>query len=162
MNTDTVLNNAASFVSKLLGTSGTRQLVRYAFAGFCVTQFAAAVYSALVVIVAVNPLLANVLSTSCGLCAGYLVHSRWSFAGRKSNGWHVQVMRFLITTLFAFLINTAGVWLLVVRLHLSPLTPVPLMMFVTPWISFLLNRYWVFGAAVSIPARRTEVQSLEF
>ena len=32
-------------------------------------------------------------------------------------------------------------------LQLPPLTPVPLMMFVTPWISFLLNRHWVFRAA---------------
>jgi hypothetical protein len=30
---------------------------------------------------------------------------------------------------------------------LPPLAPVPLMMLATPWISFLLNRYWVFRAA---------------
>jgi hypothetical protein len=31
--------------------------------------------------------------------------------------------------------------------RLPPLAPVPLMILVTPWISFLLNRHWVFKAA---------------
>jgi putative flippase GtrA len=134
-------------LAKLAATPATRQLIRYAFAGLCVTQFAACVYSAAVLFLRIDPLTANVLSTGCGLGVGYLVHSRWSFAtGATSNeGW--QVGRFLLASLFAFLINSLWVWLLVNTLHLPPLTPVPLMMLATPWISFLLNRYWVFKAA---------------
>jgi putative flippase GtrA len=134
-------------VSALMAVPATRQLIRYAFAGFCVTQFAACVYSAFVYFLGTDPLIANVLSTSCGLCAGYLVHSRWSFAIQASGNEGWQVGRFLIASLFAFLINTTWVWLLVKSLHLPPLTPVPLMMLATPWISFLLNRHWVFRAA---------------
>jgi putative flippase GtrA len=125
----------------------TRQLIRYAFAGLCVTQFAAAVYSALVLFLNADPFIANTLSTGCGLCAGYLVHSRWSFAVGAATGEGWQVGRFLVASLFAFLINSTWVWLLTKALHLSPLAPVPLMMLATPWISFLLNRYWVFKTA---------------
>ncbi len=135
-----------ALVNGLLATPATRQLLRYAVAGFCVTQFAAGIYSALVFLLRVDPLNANAVSTLCGLCAGYLVHSRWSFAVGGSNAEHLQVGRFLLASLVAFVINTLWIWLLVRVLQLSPLAPVPLMMIATPCISFLLNRYWVFRA----------------
>ena len=133
-------------LAPLMAMPATRQLLRYAFAGFCVTQFAACIYSALVIFLHTEPLLANMLSTCGGLCAGYLVHSRWSFAtGAGANeGW--QVGRFLVASLIAFTINTMWVWLFVKKMHLPPLAPVPMMMLATPCISFLLNRYWVFKA----------------
>ena len=88
------------------------------------------------------------VSTAFGLCAGYLAHSRWSFAGAAgAAAEHAKVGRFLLSALLAFIVNSTWVWLLVSILRLPPLTPVPLMMFVTPWMSFLLNRYWVFRAA---------------
>lgn len=134
-------------LSNLLARPGAKQLARYAIAGVCVTQFAAAVYSALVLFWHLDALLANVVSTGCGLTAGYLAHSRWSFAGGSVASEHARVGRFLLSSLLAFLINSSWVWLLVKTLHQPPLTPVPLMMLVTPWISFLLNRHWVFKAA---------------
>jgi len=142
-----VLEQRLPKLATLLEMPATRQLLRYVFAGFCVTQFAAAVYSAFVLFLRVDALLANVLSTACGLCAGYLVHSRWSFATGAEGNEAWQVGRFLLASAFAFLVNTMWVWLLVKKFHLPALAPVPLMMFATPWISFLLNRYWVFKAA---------------
>jgi putative flippase GtrA len=140
-------SSAVDQLSRVLAKPGARQLVRYAIAGLCVTQFAAAIYSALVLFLHVNALQANVVSTAFGLCAGYLVHSRWSFADGAAAAEHTKVGRFLLSALVAFIINSTWVWLLVSTLQLPPLTPVPLMMFVTPWISFLLNRHWVFRAA---------------
>jgi putative flippase GtrA len=134
-------------LSALLERRAARQLIRYAIAGFCVTQLAAAVYSAVVLFAGVHPLFANAISTASGLCIGYLVHSRWSFSADVSGAEGLQVARFLTASLVAFLINSMWVWLLVVTLHLPPLAPVPLMMLATPWISFLLNRHWVFKAA---------------
>lgn len=130
----------------LFTMSATRQLVRYAIAGFCVTQFAAAVYSGIIYFGRIDPLLANSLSTICGLCAGYLAHSRWSFAVGGSESEGLQLGRFLLASLIAFLINSFWIWLLVQVLGMSPYAPVPLMMVATPCVSFLLNRYWVFRA----------------
>ncbi|MFL6766039.1 MAG: GtrA family protein [Sphingomicrobium sp.] len=130
-----------------LAKPAARQLIRYAIAGLCVTQFAACVYSALVLWLGVPAIEANVVSTACGLCVGYTVHSRWSFAGGASDQEHARIMRFLLTSFLAFLTNMAWVWMLVSNMHMSPLAPVPLMMFATPWISFLLNRHWVFRAS---------------
>src|SRR6476660_3622178 len=65
-------------LARVMAMPATRQLVRYVFAGFAVTQFAAMIYSGEVYFLHVDPLMANVFSTACGLCAGYFVHSRWS------------------------------------------------------------------------------------
>lgn len=134
-------------LSAVLSKPVSRQLVRYVVAGLAVTQFAALIYSLLVVRLELEPLLANVVSTVCGVCAGYVVHSRWSFASGAAGSEHGKMLRFAVSTLVAFLFNSLAVWLLASRLHLSPLLPVPVMMFVTPWISFLVNRHWVFKAA---------------
>jgi putative flippase GtrA len=133
-------------LAPVMATPAARQLIRYAFAGFCITQFAACIYSGFVFFLHIDPLFANVLSTGCGLCAGYVVHSRWSFATGATSNEAWQVGRFLLAAFIAFTVNTMWVWVLVKTLHLPPLAPVPLMMLATPWISFLLNRHWVFKA----------------
>jgi Predicted membrane protein len=131
----------------LIALPATRQLLRYAFAGLCVTQFAACIYSGAVLVLRTEPVVANMLSTALGLVVGYFVHSRWSFAtgSAERDGW--QIGRFLLASAIGFLINSMWVLLLTKTLHLSPLAPVPLMMVATPWISFLLNRRWVFKTA---------------
>lgn len=135
------------FLHEILMRPAARQLLRYAFAGFCVTQFAACIYAALVTFAHVPAFRANMMSASCGLLVGYIVHSRWSFAGGTAPTEHGKVGRFLLSSSLAFAINSLWVWLLVTNLHLPPLAPIPLMMGATPLMSFLLNRYWVFKAA---------------
>jgi putative flippase GtrA len=147
MNAIGFLEQRSPRLARVIATPAARQLIRYALAGFCVTQFATCVYSTAVLLARIEPLMANVLSTACGLCAGYLVHSRWSFAVGATGNEESQVGRFLLASFLAFLVNATWVWLLVKMLRLPPLAPVPLMMFATPWISFLLNRHWVFKAA---------------
>ncbi|MEO7277678.1 MAG: GtrA family protein [Sphingomicrobium sp.] len=134
-------------VHELLLRPAARQLIRYAIAGFCVTQFAAAIYATLAMTAHVAPLTANLMSTLCGLVMGYMVHSRWSFASGSATCEYGKIGRFLLSSLLAFLVNSLWVWLLVTRAQLSPLAPIPLMMVATPCASFLINRYWVFRAA---------------
>jgi putative flippase GtrA len=147
MNLVSLVEQRSPRLAAVIAMSSTRQLIRYIFAGFCVTQFAACVYSAAVLFLHMDALVANLFGTGCGLGAGYLTHSRWTFARGPSEGDSWQAGRFLVASLVAFVINTMWVWLLTKALRLPPLAPVPLMMLATPWISFLLNRYWVFKAA---------------
>jgi putative flippase GtrA len=134
-------------IADLLRKPGARQLIRYVIAGFCVTQFAAFIYSFLAVYAHVIPLEANVVSTGAGLCAGFVAHNHWSFAEGAAGSECAKAARFGFATLLAFFFNSFWVFILVTRMHFSPLAPVPIMMFVTPWVSFLANRYWVFKAA---------------
>jgi putative flippase GtrA len=140
------LRNRFQF-EKLLAKPAGRQFIRYVIAGFCVSQFATLIYSTLTLFAQVAPLKANAVSTACGLCAGYVAHNYWSFANGTARDDPAKVGRFLTSAFLAFVVNTAWVWLLVSALGLPPLAPVPLMMFVTPWVSFFVNRHWVFKAA---------------
>jgi putative flippase GtrA len=131
----------------LLESPGFLQLVRFAIAGFGVTIFSVLVYSAFALGLRIHPLIANTLSYGAGLAAGYTVHSRWSFRAEPKGEEGGMVLRFLVASGFAFVLNSFWVWLTTIALRLPPLTPVPAMMFVTPLASFVLNRWWVFRAA---------------
>jgi putative flippase GtrA len=130
----------------LVRSAAFGQLLRYAVAGLGVTALSAMVYSACAVLAGMAPMLANVCGYGVGLIAGYLVHSRWSFAAAREDE-AATVVRFVGATLFGFGLNSLWVWLLTGMMHLPPLAPVPAMIGVTPVLSFLINRYWVFRAA---------------
>ncbi len=123
-----------------------RQLLRFVVAGFAVTLFSAAIYAAAVAL-GTAPLAANVISHGCGMCVGYAVHSRWSFAAERDGGEASMMLRFLLASGFSFLLNSLWVWLAVELLRLPPLAPLPAMIVLTPLISFVVNRHWVFRAA---------------
>ena len=130
---------------QLLAHPASRQLIRYVIAGLLVTQFSAFIYLKLA-LQGIPPYFANVVSTGCGMIAGYTIHSRWSFKGGRKDSETFQVGRFLIAAAIAFSMNTFWIWLTVHQLGLPTYAPVPLMMAATPILSFLLNRYWVFRA----------------
>lgn|GEM_PF-282771 len=126
--------------------AGFRQLVRFVIAGMAVTLFSAALYAAAVAL-DIAPLAANLISHGCGMCVGYAVHSRWSFAAQRGGGEVPMMLRFLLASGFAFMLNSLWVWLAVAVLRLPPLAPLPAMIVLTPLISFIVNRHWVFRAA---------------
>jgi putative flippase GtrA len=141
------LRSALGNLHPLLASDGFWQLVRFAIAGAGVTFFSVVIYSVAAAMLHVAPLAANSLSWMCGVVAGYLVHSRWSFAAERDGGEGRMFVRFLAVAAFGLALNSLWVWITTGLLHLHPLAPVPAMVFVTPVLSFLLNRYWVFEAA---------------
>ncbi len=130
----------------LLESRGFGQLVRFGVGGLGVTLISILIYSAFAAGLRVNPFLANTLSYGAGLVCGYVVHSRWSFRADSRGEEGAMVIRFLIVSGFAFMLNSFWVWLLTLELRMPPLAPVPPMMMVTPLASFVLNRWWVFRA----------------
>jgi putative flippase GtrA len=131
---------------ELAASEAFRQLVRFVVAGMAVTLFSAGIYTA-VVHVGVAPLAANVVSHGCGTAVGYAVHSRWSFNADTHGGERAMIVRFLLASGFAFLLNSFWVWLAIDAMRLPPLAPLPAMVVLTPLCSFILNRTWVFRAA---------------
>ena len=133
-------------IAELLASDAFRQLLRFVVGGMAVTLFSAAIYASAVWL-GVFPLAANVISHGCGMAAGYAVHSRWSFKADTADGERAMIVRFLIASAFAFLLNSLWVWIAVDLLRLHPLAPLPAMVVLTPLFSFAINRYWVFKAA---------------
>jgi putative flippase GtrA len=121
------------------------QLVRYALTGGLASIVNIGVYW-LLAARGMDPNLAWTIGFAAAVAVGYVVHSRWSFRGhgRRDNLARTGG-RFVIVSLVSFGLNQLWVWLLVQRLDLPLWAPYPLVLGVTPFVVFILNRKWVFG-----------------
>lgn len=122
------------------------QLWRYGVSGGLVSALGVGVYWLAAVPAGVDPLLANLLGYLVAVATGYVMHSRWSFRGhgRRDNPLRTTT-RFFLVSLVSLGLNSVWVWLLTDRLHLHPSWPMLPMLFVTPLVTFALNRRWVFA-----------------
>lgn len=129
-------------VSQLLG-----QLVRFGMVGGFVTGLYALVYSPLAKYEIVSPQLANLAGYLVAMVTGYVLHSRWSFRGHGTRDNTARTTsRFFIVSLVSLGLNALFVFILTDSKALDgpwwwPLIPI---LFVTPLVTFSLNRQWVF------------------
>ena len=122
------------------------QLVRFVISGGIVTVIYTLVYSPLAGWRITSEQVANFLGYLAAMGSGYVLHSRWSFRGHGA-GMGQTTVRFFLVSLVSYAANTGWVFLLTDDATLAgpwwwPLVPV---LFVTPLITFALNRLWVFN-----------------
>jgi putative flippase GtrA len=122
------------------------QLFRFLISGGLVTALGVGVYALVALVLKWHPQLGNFLAYLVAAGTGYLLHSRWSFRGhgRRDNLARTG-SRFVIVSLVSLGLNSFWVWLLTEPLALSPAWPILPMLFVTPLVTFTLNRQWVFA-----------------
>ena len=120
------------------------QLARFVVSGALVTALGVAVYAIVALLLRWNPQLGNFLAYVVAMAAGYVIHSRWSFRDHGAKRTHSTKMRFLVVSLISYALNSFWVWLLYSRLQLGRAAPIAPMLFVTPAVTFFLNRQWVF------------------
>jgi putative flippase GtrA len=120
------------------------QLARFVVSGALVTALGVAVYAIVALLLRWNPQLGNFLAYVVAMAAGYMMHSRWSFRDHGSERTHSTKVRFLVVSLVSYALNTFWVWLLYSKLQLGRAAPIAPMLFVTPAVTFFLNRQWVF------------------
>jgi putative flippase GtrA len=120
------------------------QLMRFLISGALVTILGVAVYALVALVLRWHPQVGNLLAYLVAMASGYVMHSRWSFRdhGRRTKGTGV---RFVIVSLISLGLNSLWVALITGPLGLGPAWPILPMLFVTPAVTFLLNRHWVFG-----------------
>jgi len=124
------------------------QLIRFGLVGGFVTLLYAVVYSPLAKFGIVSPQIANFCGYLVAMATGYVLHSRWSFRGhgRRDNPARTTT-RFFLVSLVSYGLNALFVFVLTDSMMLGgpwwwPLIPI---LFVTPLVTFTLNRQWVFG-----------------
>jgi putative flippase GtrA len=122
------------------------QLIRFGMVGGFVTALGVGAYWVPATFFGVPPLVANVLGYSVAVAIGYVLHSRISFKGhgRRDNPARTTG-RFFIVSLVSLGLNSLFVWVLTGLLDGPTWWPVVPMLFVTPFVTFSLNRRWVFG-----------------
>lgn len=120
------------------------QLVRFGITGAFVTALGVGVYALVALILKWHPQLGNFLAYVTAMATGYVMHSSWSFRGHGGERTHVTKLRFILVSIISYALNAFWVWLLFTRLDLGRGAPIIPMLFVTPAVTFLLNRHWVF------------------
>jgi putative flippase GtrA len=120
------------------------QLLRFLISGALVTLLGVAVYAVVALVLGWHPQLGNLLAYFVAMATGYVMHSRWSF---RDHGERTKstALKFVIVSLISLGLNSLWVALITGPLGLGPAWPILPMLFVTPAVTFTLNRYWVFG-----------------
>ena len=122
------------------------QLVRFGLTGGLLTLLVAGGYWLVADLLHVEPMLSLTLNFIVFTGLGYLLHSRFSFRGHGSReNAPVRTARFFTVNVIGFLANQFFVWLLVKQLGGPTWWPVLPIIFVTPLLTFALNRRWVFA-----------------
>ena len=120
------------------------QLARFIISGATVTALGVGVYALVALGLRWHPQLGNLLAYVVAMATGYWMHSRWSFRDHGGERTSTTRVRFVIVSLISYALNSFWVWLATETFGLDPAWPILPMLFVTPAVTFLLNRQWVF------------------
>jgi len=120
------------------------QLIRFVISGAFVTALGVGVYALVALVLQWHPQLGNFVAYVVAMATGYVMHSRWSFRDHGAERTHTTKVRFVIVSLISYALNSFWVWLLYSHLDLHRAVPILPMLFITPAVTFLLNRQWVF------------------
>jgi putative flippase GtrA len=121
------------------------QLLRFLISGALVTALGVGVYAVVALVLRWHPQLGNLLAYVVAMATGYVMHSRWSFRDHGGLRTRNTAMKFIIVSLISLGLNSMWVWVITGPLGLGPAWPILPMLFVTPAVTFVLNRQWVFG-----------------
>lgn len=132
-------------MSILTGSSPWQAFTRFAISGGLAACVAIMAYTLCAVLIGWSPLIANLLSYLAQLGVSYHLHCRFSFG--ITHGGMGSMARYAMLSVGAFACNSLWVWVCTHRLGLPAWTPLAPMIFVTPLMTFLLARYWVFAAS---------------
>lgn len=130
--------SAASGRREMLG-----QLIRYGINGVVVTSIYTAIYVGLDTLTKLPVQACNLAAFLASVVVGYNLHSRITFKGQGERGRGAQI-RFFVAALPSFAVNAFWSWLFATALgwpHWTVQVPV---WFVTPFMIFAINRWWVF------------------
>lgn len=124
------------------------QLVRFGIAGGLTSIIYSLVYLPLThfVFPGTRAVLAVPFAFAVAVTVGYFLHSRWSFRdhGSRDQG-HVQRLKFVIVQASGLALNAVVTWIGTAAMHLQPWVPLIPAIFLAAIVTFLLNRWWVFG-----------------
>ncbi len=120
------------------------QLFRFVVSGAFVTALGVAGYAIVALGLRWHPQLGNIVGYAVAVVTGYLMHSRWSFRDQGGERTGATRLRFLVVSVVSYLLNSFWVWLATEPLGLDPAWPILPMLCITPAVTFVLNRQWVF------------------
>jgi putative flippase GtrA len=123
----------------------TGQLAAYAVGGGAMTMLHALAYWIMAAPLSIEPYLANSVAAVITGLTGYQLHSRWTFGqGTRAISGTASFGRYIVVSLLCYALNSFWVWLMVKQLGQSVALSIIPMILATPWLGFVLNRFWAF------------------
>jgi putative flippase GtrA len=128
-------------------SSTVAQLVRYGIVGMVTAGTYSSIYLGLVSVAfpGGRAVLAVPFAFAITLIVGFLLHSKWSFAGHGSRTGGAQYARFATVHGSGFGVSLALTWLLTGWLGAPVWTPLIPSVTLIPLVSFVVQRRWVFA-----------------
>jgi putative flippase GtrA len=120
------------------------QLIRFGLVGLSLTLLYAVVYWPLATFV-MWPVFAVLIAFAVAVSVGFFLHSRWSFKGHGKAEDRSTKVQFLIVQSAGMALNAFFTWAAVDLLEGPTWWPLVPAVLVTPFITFFLNRWWVFA-----------------
>lgn len=120
------------------------QVMRFGLVGIGLTLLYAAVYWPLATFV-MWPVFAVLIAFAVAVTVGFFLHSRWSFKGHGKEEDTRTRVQFLLVQTSGMLLNALFTWVAVDVMHGPTWWPLIPAVLVTPFVTFFLNRWWVFG-----------------
>ena len=124
------------------------QLVRFGIAGGLSSIVYSLVYLPLTqfVFLGSRAVLAVPFAFAVAVTVGFVLHSKWSFKdhGTREAGF-TQHARFVGVQASGLLLNGIVTWVGTALLDLQPWVPLIPAIFLAAIVTFVLNRFWVFG-----------------
>lgn len=122
------------------------QAARFGLTGVLLTLLVAGGYWIAADVFGVEPMLSMTLNYLVFTSLGYVLHSRFSFRGHGArDNPAARTVRFFVVNTTGFLANQFFIWLLVNQMGGPVWWSVIPIVFVTPLLTFSLNRRWVFA-----------------
>lgn len=122
------------------------QILAYSAGGGAMTALHTISYWFIAEMCGFDPYLANSIAAILAGVTGYVLHSRWTFGHTNDSGGGLRTQsRYLAVSLLCYGLNSFWVWLFIDRFGLSVAWSMVPMVLVTPWLGFVLNRYWTFS-----------------
>ncbi len=128
-----------------------KQFMKFAVVGGINTVIDYLIFSALIYLLHVHYLAANIVSFSVAVTNSYILNRRWTFR-RGSQQWRSEAAKFFIINIIALGISELLLHLFVERLHVSELLAKAMAIIVVLFWNFVGTRFWAFrGGASSLP-----------
>jgi putative flippase GtrA len=119
------------------------QYIRFAGVGAAATAVHVALFAALIELLQISALVANLAAFGAALLLSFVGHCRWTFRLRESH-WPA-LRRFTVVAVLGLGLNSAIAYGIADRLGWHYACAVALMVTVTPVTLFLLSRRWAFA-----------------
>lgn len=120
------------------------QYGRFALVGLGATAVHVLAYVAGIELFELGPIAANTLGFVLGVNVSFAGHRSWTFQGASDIRPVSSLARFWVVALLGFALNTAFVQLTTGALDLAYGWAIPLIVGVTPLVTFALSKLWAF------------------